>query len=681
MKIKFTFLFSLLLMASFSIRAQVLPLPDNIIPPAVEHYKEAEEYILQKDYEKAIKSLKKCLKIQPGLSAAHRGIGICYSLLNDFDNAVIHFEIILESDSMLSRALYFELAESYYKSGSFKKALDYFEKYKALQQLNPEDFGIFGERELERENEYNQKIEQNLRACEVSLDSLNFGKITNISNLGGAVNTIGDEYFPFLSNDQTMLFFTHKRNSSSDENLMFTTTNNLGNWKNRSPFKYFNTPADEGRFTMVRDGKRMYFTTCEREGVQGPCDIWEGIIEGDEILEIKPVTGKLNSRAWESQVSVSCDGSLLFFASNKGNVDEVNSDIWYSKKLANGEWSEPIKLGPHINTPGSEQSPFLTNDGKTLYFSSDGHLGFGGMDIFMCWFDKETEDWSTPINIGQPLNTPHSELGFFLCADGKTGYFASDKPNGALGINWDIYKFELSEELYSDPITFVEGHVRDSVLDINLQTTINIKGRDPVQTDKNGRFFLCLQADSQLDVNILMEKYDPYKNVFNIPAWDNRDFYRLDLWMNPVYSIIQYDHSDTLVTTNKKEKIKEKVPNDKVSVIRTDRAKTEQYSHTVFFKFDSYELKPDETDKIVGFLNDFEGKHITRVEIIGYADDIGPDTYNLKLSEERAKKLALFLMEKNLEVDQIYLEGKGEIRDDKPKDLNRKVDIKIYTQE
>ena len=406
---------------------------------------------------------------------------------------------------------------------------------------------------------------------------------------------------------------------------------------------------------MVRDGKRMYFATCEREGVKGPCDIWEGLIDGGEISAIKPVEGKLNSLSYESQVSVSCDGRQLFFASNKGNKDPSNTDIWYSNLLPDGTWDWPIKLGPHINTPGTEQGPFLTNDGKTLYFSSNGHLGFGEGDIFMSWFDSETEEWSTPINVGQPLNTPHGEQGFFLCSDGKTGYFSSNRPNGGLGSDWDIYKFTLDEQLSGDPITFVEGFVRDSVVEINVQATIQIKGQDPIQTDENGRFFLCLPANSTLDVAVALEQYDHYENVFAIPKWDNRDFYNVDILLNPIYSLVEYEQGDTTAVEKKEKEKKEK---DREIVIRNERNRTEQYSHTVFFKFDSYELKPEETGKITEFLESILEKNITRVEIIGYADDIGPDTYNLKLSEERAKRLALFLMdEKSLEVDQITSKG------------------------
>ena len=658
-------------------------MPEAITPEAIEYYKKGEHYILAKDYEKAIKHFQRCLKIQPGLSAAHRNIASSYSLLNDFESAIIHYEIIMESDTMYSRAMYYELADAYYKSGLFRKALQNFKKFKVLQEEDLENFGFHGEKEDVREAEYLPKLENSIRASQVAMDSVNFGKITNVENLGPSINTRGDEYFPFVSNDQQMLYFTQRKKGDADENLLYSNAGSNGKWKSSSPFKFFNTPAHEGRFTMVRDGRKMFFTACNRQGVLGPCDIWEGELLKGEISEIKPISGDLNSMKWESQVSVSCDGSTLFFASNRpGGMG--GTDIWYSKKNEVGYWGEPINLGEKVNSPGDEESPFLTNDGQTLYFSSTGHQGMGQLDIFMSWLDENTGEWSAPINLGQPLNSPSNDFGFFLCADGKTGYFSSDKPNGLMGYDYDIYKFELSKELYSEPITFVEGFVRDTLVDLPVREAIvNLPSmQTKLQTDQEGRFFLCLPAGTHLPISVDFEHYEYYENQFDIPQWDNKQFYNLYIDLAATYELIEYEQATTRIDTT--TEVIEEVPEEddpKEDVIRNNRLKSKQYVHTVLFDFDSYDLEPDETGDIGQFISPLLNKNITRVEIIGYADDVGPDTYNLKLSEKRAKEIALYLMENSVEVDQIYLEGRGELRNDKPKNLNRKVNIKIFTLE
>ena len=480
---------------------------------ASEHYKSAEQSMLQGNYKKAIRYFEKSLKEQPGLSAAHRGMGFCYSSLNQYENAILHYEIVLESDSLFSRAMYYELGEAYYKTGKVKKALTLFEEFTELQNEKQDDFGMHGEREGDKEEAYLENLSNSLQACYMMLDSMNFGKVENFERLGGGVNSGDDEYFPFVSNDQEMLFFTKRYRKNKDEDLFYSRADNSGGWKNRSEFKYFNTPVPEGRFTMVRDGKQMFFSACNREGVLGPCDIWEGKIENNEITSIKPVEGFLNTVGYETQVTVSCDGSQLFFVSDGGKGDKQDIDIWFSEKQSNGEWGEPKKLGPNINTDGDEQSPFLTNDGNTLYFSSNGRLGIGGLDIYMSRKDPVTGTWGMPINLGQPINSPNDEMGFFLCADGTTGYVASDRQNGFnSGFNFDIYQFKLNEQLISEPITFVEGYVKDSIVGVLLPATVNIEGRSPIQTDEKGRFFMCVKANTTLNVSVDLNEYDYYQS-------------------------------------------------------------------------------------------------------------------------------------------------------------------------
>ena len=636
---------------------------------AVKYFKEAEIELLNKNYEKALKLYEKSLKIKPGISAAHRGIAACYVLLNDYDNALYHYEHVLGNDSLFSRILYFETADAHYKAGNYEAALEYFNKFNSMQEKEFIEFGANGKLESEVEADYLSKMPGIVRACEVLTDSARISEFAKLSNMGPGINSISDEYFPFVSNDEKLMFYTRRKNENADENLYFSEFRE--SWEEGIPFKNFNTPAHEGRFTMVRNGRKMYFTTCNRKGVQGPCDIWEGEVENMNIQSIKPLEGLLNSANWESQVSVSCDGSTLYFASIRpGGVG--GSDLWYSKKRADGTWSAPINLGININTEMDEESPFITNDGKTLYFSSNGHLGLGDQDIFVSWLEPDGR-WSKPRNMGPPINSGYRELGFFLSASGQNAYFSSDRTEGYGGM--DIYKLEMTEELHSDPITFVEGLVTDSILNLKLPCTVYIKGRDPVLTDSYGRFFLCVKANDTLEISINKDNYKPYKKIFAIPEWENKDLFELDIKLQSVYGYISFTEERT------KRKRPPRDSTKKEPVIREKPNLTDQHSHTVFFNFDSFDLNPNEEGKIQRFLERLAVENVKRVEIIGYADDIGKEIYNLQLSEERAKNTALFLMVNDIVVDQIYLEGKGEIKDDKPKNQNRRVEIKVYTEE
>lgn len=668
---------ALLLFATFAATAQIRL--DQAQVPAVKAFQKAETFMLEKTYEKAIRWYQRSLDLQPGLSAAHRGLGAAYQLLGDYEQAAFHYEYLLAKDPYFSRILYYELAQTHYRSANFNKALGYFTVFQNLQQNDFIEFGANGEVELEVEAKYIAQLPFDVRACRVMLDSTRLASTARVYNLGAQINTAGDEYFPFLSNNQQLLFYTHRDDARSNENL-FISAARVDGWSKGEPFRNFNTPADEGRFTMVRNGRKMFFTACNRRDVLGYCDIWEADVDGMIIGSIRPVIGDINTEDWESQVSVSCDGRTLYFASNRPG-GQGGTDLWYSTINTDGTWNTPVNLGPEVNTPGNEESPFLTNDGKSLYFSSDGHLGYGEHDIFTSWLQPDGR-WSKPINLGLPVNSGHSEFGFFLTADGKKGYLSSDRPGGYGAL--DLYAFEMEQPLYSEAVTFVEGIVRDSLIDIALPSRVQIEGRDPILTDPYGRFFLCVPAGDTLRITIDKDAYRPYQQEFVIPEWDNKTLYPLDITLNSIYARLGYatapPRDDKRLKNDRPVNLERDslpLPPEPAEPVLQPRT----YSHTVFFNFDNDQIEVNQQSLIQQFLESLRDKQITRVEIIGFADDIGEDIYNLKLSEERARNIALFLKQLNTKVDQVYIEGKGEIKDDRPKEANRRVEIKIFTLE
>ncbi|MBK7871952.1 MAG: PD40 domain-containing protein [Saprospiraceae bacterium] len=630
-------------------------------PGFAKDFQRAEEALLNKQYEKAIRIYQNVLNQQPELHIARRNIGVCYELLGEYDKALEFYEAVIKRDEFFSRSIYFRAGWASYKMGDYEKALTYYGKFEFLLGKSAHEFSDIADKEASEEAEMVAQLDNNIRACYISRDSITFLNVKEIENLGVQINSRADEYFPFVSNDQKLLFFTGRRNNRADENIYYTQEIE-GVWTESLPLgSKFNTSNHEGMSTVVRDGQTMFFTACGREGVLGACDIWQADVKGTEILNARNLNGSVNSKKWESQAAVSCDGSTLYFTSDReGGLG--GTDIWVSKRNLDGNWSEPENLGPTINTPSYEESPFITNDGQTLYFSSDGHLGLGDQDIFMSRIDNEG-NWSTPINLGPPVNSAHRELCFILAADGRTGYFASDRPEGFGGL--DIYRVSLSSELYSEAITFVEGFVKDTILDKPIpNVTVQIKGREPVKADENGRFFLCIPAFEILNMSVEKEMYNPYENEFIIPFWDNKQFYTIEILMDPIRRpeptlVAKSPYADTAYMELKR------------------RPEKRDYLHTIFFEFDKYSMTSPEVNNLDAFVQQLKVKNIQRVEIIGFSDDVGTDMYNLKLSEERAKQIALHLMDNGIIVDQIYIEGRGEIRDDKPKNLNRKVEIKV----
>jgi len=409
---------------------------------------------------------------------------------------------------------------------------------------------------------------------------------------------------------------------------------------------------------MVRDGRRLFFTACQRPDVMGTCDIWEAMTDGRHITQAEPINGFANSEAWESQASISCDGNDLYFASSRpGGLG--GTDIWVSHKDEQGRWGEAKNLGPQVNSTGDEEAPFITNDGKVLYFSSTGHLGLGEQDIFVSRLQTDGV-WGFAKNLGMPVNSAFRELGIFISADGKTGYFSSNRTGGHGGM--DIYKFNLPNQLSSDQITYLEGYVRDSITQVPIACTVNLTGRTAIKTDADGRFFLCLKAEDTLRVEIRASQYHPYKNQFLVPKWDNHDSYHINLLLDPTFKLPAYA-GDLLV--EKGVPMAAKLP-------------TNELHEEILFDFDKAELKPSDVEKLERFFRDsFDGKTIETVEIVGYADEKGTDAYNLELSEKRAKAIGALLKSKGIKVNKVYVEGKGKATDGRPDWQSRRVDVVV----
>ena len=201
----------------------------------------------------------------------------------------------------------------------------------------------------------------------------------------------------------------------------------------------------------------MFFTICGWDRHNQGCDLYRVTrdVPGEKWSVPQPLDELVNSSAWDSQPCLSLDGKELFFASRRNG----NSDLYHCRRDENGRWSEPQNLGPVINTEGKEMAPFIHPDGKTLYFSSDTHTGMGGYDLFVSR-RNEAGEWSEPINLGFPINTPGDEINFIVAADGHTALISSIREGGCGG--YDIYAFQLKDDdLKPEPINVYDYMVED----------------------------------------------------------------------------------------------------------------------------------------------------------------------------------------------------------------------------
>ena len=617
---------------------------------AVDAFDDGMQAILDGKLSRAAKSLRSSVKYDPKFLPSARALGTVCSLQKDFACAERYYRQVLAADSTFSRLLYYQMGQTYMQAGRPREALSYFLRFQDMQALDNGTFGLMGEQERPTEARIVEKeLARSILAAQISADSSNYVNASNLRNMGKPINSEDNDYFPFFSNDLSALMYT-RQEPGGDEDLMTGRRRSGGNYRT-SRFGSFNTQQPEGMCTLVRDGETIFFTLCHEES--GGCDLHAGVLIDGQIEHVERLPSYLNSSTWDSQAAISCDGRQLFFASTRpGGIG--GSDLYRCYRLPDGSWSEPVNLGAGVNTPDDEEAPFLSNDGETLYFSSMGHDSYGDQDIFYSRWDASRQMWTKALNIGPPINTAARELGFHLTADGRQGYFASDRAGGEGGL--DIYQFTLNEELTGKEVTYVSGYVTDSLTGAPIaDQPVPVTGGDMFRTNYAGRFFICAPPDTPLPLTVDNAGYLPYQRTFAIPNWDNRTPFRID---------VKLKRTEPVAGAPAKRA-------EPVITVRENKA---------LFAFEQSTLSVEQRQVLTEFVESLNLATIQSISLIGYTDETGTEEYNLRLSQERAESVGSFLRERGIAPELIVIEeGRGEIAGRKAKGQNRRVDVIVRT--
>ena len=619
---------------------------------AVAAFDDGMQYILDGKLKKASRSLQQAVKFDPSFLPGLRSLGTTCSLQKDYGCALDAYHRVLAADSTFSRLLYYQLGEVYLQSGEPRRALDYFLQFQQLQDRDYGDFGLMGEQERATERRIiEQELSRSIVSAQISADSANYVNASHLANLGKPINSEDNDYFPFFTNDLTGVLYT-RQEPRGDEDLITATRRNRNGTFRTSKFGDFNTQQPEGMCTLVRDGETVFFTLCHENPGGGGCDIFSGVMIDGKIEQTERLPAYLNSPTWDSQAAISCDGRQLFFASTRpGGLG--GSDLYRCFRLPDGSWSEPTNLGAGVNTPYDEEAPFLSNDSETLYFSSMGHESLGDQDIFYSRWDPGREMWTEAKNIGPPINSAARELGFHLTADGRQGYFASDRDGGEGGL--DIYRFTLNEELTGKEVTYVSGYVTDSLTGEPIANQeVPLLGGDVFRTNYAGRFFICAPPDAPLPLRVDNSRYQPYAKSFAIPRWDNSSPYRIDIRLAPT-------PSEPVPTAAR--------PVPKKAITRQSRA---------LFAFEQAQLTEQQRQALDDFVRGLDLEEVATVALIGFTDETGTLEYNMRLSQQRAEAVGDYLRKLGVPREKIVIEeGRGEIAGREGKSLNRRVDIVV----
>jgi len=347
-------------------------------------------------------------------------------------------------------------------------------------------------------------------------------------NLGPNINSEFKDYLPVLSVDQGTLIFTRtipvSLNPKGQEDFYAAFQEN-GKWgKAFNIGSPINTEMNEGGHTLTPDGQAMIFTICDLYGEYGrgrhgygSCDLFVSMLEDGRWSNAKNLGPNINSNLHDAQPSMSSDGRTVYFSSTRrGGFGE--NDIYMSTLTTRG-WSIPVNLGDKINTKGREEGVSIHPDNETLYFTSNGHVGLGKSDVFM---SKRQADgsWGEPINLGYPINTGEDEFDFAVDARGDYAYITSDR-EGGFG-DWDIYKFKMPEILKPIPVTYMAGKTYDAKTKARLSADFELidlaTGKKIVQSQSNnhGEFLVCLPTGKDYALNVAKEGYLFYSENFKL---------------------------------------------------------------------------------------------------------------------------------------------------------------------
>lgn len=501
---------------------------------------------------------------------------------------------------------------------------------------------------------YRNKALSLKKSCEFSINAMKSPVTFNPVNLGINVNSNADEYLPALSADGSTLIFTRSENVKGVRNEDFYISyNDTDEWQFANNLgEPINTLKNEGAQCITADGKTLYFTACSRNDSYGRCDIYQSDFVNEKWTNPVNLGPNINTESWESQPAISSDGRQLFFVSNRPG-GRGGKDIWVSYKNANGVWMEAKNIGDKINTSKDDISPFLHWDNQTLYFASKGFIGMGGFDVFVSRLNG-SGDWGEATNIGYPINSPSDENSLIVAKDGRTAYFASSFFNEDRN-DLDLYTFDLPQESRSLEVAYIQGLITDSKTnnpikaDIELVNLKSGKSYKSSESDLDGNYMLCLPSDAEYALTVNKKKYLFYSEN------------------------IKLEHEGSILVKNFKLQ-----PLEVGEQVRLDN---------IFFELNSSDLKDEslvELNKVIKFM---ASNPFLVIEIGGHTDNSGSKAYNLNLSDNRARSVKDALVQRGIPSDRIQTKGYGMSvplntnSSEQERALNRRTELKIIAVE
>lgn len=612
-------------------------------------------------------------------------LGVCYMVSSKLENAEKCFEKSYEEKQNVSPDILYLLGKTYHKNYEFDKAeetlIKFINTYKSI-----------GDKDFDKKIllNANRKLKESKNAKELMKKPVR----VFVDNLGPAINSANMEYGPVITTDESMLIFTSRREGSTGgekdpkdfmyfEDLYVSYKDDLGRWGNAMNMRDLNTDGHDASIGLSYDGQILYTYNGTPDGA-----IFSSKLDGNKWSKPREMARHINTKAQESSASVSFDNKFFYFVSDRekddyGTKSFGGKDIYVCKLNEKGKWGKVKNVGAVLNTELNEEACFIHPDGRTMYFSSEGHKSMGEYDIFKSVQDS-LGNWSEPQNIGYPVNTPAKDVFFVMSGSGRFGYYSTVKESGYGG--QDIYRITflgpeklmvqatednlmaslnsavtdkiVEEEVAIETVrlTLLKGIVTDAIsgepIKAEIEIVDNEKNEVVTLTNSNsvtGKYMLSLPSGVNYGISVKADEYLFHSENFNIPA-----------------------------ATGYQEVIKDIILS-KVGV------GTKIVLKNIFFDYNKSTLRSESYPELNHLQNLLELYPSMRIEIGGHTDNYGSLKYNTQLSESRAKAVVDYLIKAGIDGSRLEYKGYAYLQPidtndtDEGRQQNRRVEFKVLS--
>ncbi len=624
---------------------------------AVKNLEKGDEYfeIGLHFFKEALPFYERANEFNPNNAELNYKLGRCYLVTKD-QRALSHLEKALKLNPNVAEDLQLYLGEAYHKEMRFDDAIAAYSQYQKVAMQHSDPYVL---------KDLNLKIKQCYNGKKITKKPIR----VFIDNLGDNINTKYNEYGAVISADESVIVFTSRRPGSVGgkidpnlneyfEDIYIAEKNEDGTWgKAVNIGEPVNTPNHDANTGISPDGQRFLIYI----GKKGNGDIYESVLDGKVWGKPESLGKNINTKDYhEPSACYSPDEQILYFVSDKPG-GKGGHDIYYSKKDEKGNWGEAINIGDVINTPYDEEAVYMHPDGKTLYFSSQGHESIGGFDIFKSVYDEKTKTWSKPENIGYPVNTTDDDVFFVVSASGRHGYYTSTTKDGR-GLR-DLYMVTFLgkeknmvlnnednllasqagtiEEVAVAPevevpearLTILKGIIYDFKTNEKLKAEIEIVDNETNEViarfhsnSATGKYLVSLPAGKNYGIAVKKEGYLFHSENFNIP--DDQAFQ----------------------TVEKNIGLKKLSVGNKIVL------------NNIFFDLDKATLRSESTAELERLIKLMKDNPTIVIEIGGHTDSQGSNQYNQSLSERRAKAVVDYLIKGGINSSRMTWKGYGETK-------------------